>query len=132
MAGAALVLVLAVVACGGNGSDASRTPDSKPGAELKTSIEGSCKLAETGSEISLTYSVDLQGSGQITRVRLFVDGAKTEESGRTSERTFTRTANIKVPDRTMHTFEVAAEAGSLRSTASTTIPCVAPTKGPTL
>lgn len=120
-----------MLACGGGdakGADAPATSN----AELTTSIEGSCRLAETGSEITLTYRVELTGSGQITRIRLLVDGARTEETGRTNERNVTRTANIKVPDRTTHTFQVVAEAGSLRSNASTTIPCVAPTKGPSL
>lgn len=122
-----------MLACaGGNdgGSDAPAAGGTT--SDLKTSIEGSCRLAETGSEITLIYRVELIGNGQITRVRLLVDGARTEETGRTNERSVTRTANIKVPDQTTHTFQVVAEAGSIKSNASTTIPCVAPTKGPPL
>ena len=96
------------------------------------SIEGSCRLADVGSEIQLTYKVELGGTGQITQVRLLVDGVSTEESGRIPQRTYSREATVKVPDRTAHTFQVIAEAGSARATASTTIPCAAPTPGQSL
>ena len=96
---------------------------------LLLSIEGTCCLAETGYDIQLSYRVERTGDAPISRVRLYVDGALTEETGRVDERVYSRNANVHVPDRTTHIFEVRAEAGSAQSSTSTTVRCAAPTPG---
>nr|ART39602.1 J530 [uncultured bacterium] len=63
---------------------------------------------------------------------MLVDGAVTEQSGRFPGRTYNRTATVKVPDRTAHTFQVVAEAAAGRTIASTTIACTLPPARPPL
>ncbi len=109
------------------------TPSSSGPARVSTTINGSCKLADNGSEITITYRVTAEGSAQISRIRFLVDGVVTEETTASRERDIRRNATIKVPDGTTHIFQVMAEAGSnMRSSSSTTVRCAAPTKGPTL
>jgi len=127
---ASLALTACLVACSGGSSDgAEPTPAESTSGGLVLSIEGTCRLAEVGSDIALSYRVERTGSAPISRVRLFVDGAMTEETTRVTERVYARNATIHVPDRTTHVFQVTAEAGSARSSASTTVRCAAPTPG---
>jgi hypothetical protein len=100
---------------------------------VTATINGVCRLSDNGSEITVGYRVVAEGSARLSRVRFLVDGRLSEETGPTSERDFRRGATVKVPDGTTHLFEVIAEAGSsIRTSSSTTVRCIAPTKGPTL
>lgn len=107
-------------------------PSADGPTRISASISGSCKLAEGGSEITVTYRVRIDGSGRLTRLRFLVNGVVSEESGGTNERTIERSATIKVPDGTSHAFQVLAESGNIRSSSSTTVRCAAPTPGQTL
>ena len=124
-----LAVVLLLVACTGDSKKEANEPPEAESGGLLLSIEGTCRLAETGSDIQLSYRVERTGEALISRVRLFVDGAVTEEAGRVTEPVYARNATIQVPDRTTHVFQLSAEAGSARSTASTTIRCTAPSPG---
>jgi hypothetical protein len=127
-----LVVLAASVLVGCSGGDDPTSPAGDPSHNspgLIISIEGTCRLAETGSDISLSYRVERTGDAPISRVRLFVDGALTEEAGQTTQRVYARNATIHVPDRTSHVFQVTAESGGARSSASTTVHCAGPTPG---
>jgi hypothetical protein len=123
------VLLAAGALLGCGGSNTTPSDDAGATAGLTTTIEGACRLAETGSDIVLSYRVERTGDAPISRVRLFVDGALTEETGQTTQRVYARNATIHVPDRTSHVFQVTAEAGGARSSASTTVHCAGPTPG---
>lgn len=109
--------------------DQQSAPEADGARAVVVSIEGSCRPAQHGSEITFSYRIERQGPAPISRVRLFVNGGLTEETLRVTERVFARTATIAVPDRTTHRIEVVAEAGGARSQASATVACVAPTPG---
>jgi len=109
------------------------TPSTTGPARVRTSIEASCRLADSGSEITVTYAATAEGSAQLSRIRFIVDGRLSEETGPTPERDFRRSATIKVPDGTTHVLQVTAQAGSsVSSTSMTTVRCATPTRGPTL
>ena len=111
---------------------AAPTPSTSGPARITSTINGSCRLADNGSEITVMYRVVAEGGATLTRVRFLVDGRVSEDTNPTDERDFRRTATIKVADGSIHAFQVIAEGASSRSSAGTSVRCVAPTQGPRL
>ncbi len=113
----------------GSGTTPSQQPtpsDSNRNATLvATRISGSCHLLDSGSEIDVNYSARASG-GLLTRVRFLVDGSVAEDSGQISQSEYNRTATLKVPDGSSHTFQVIAESGAAHSTVSTIVRCQPP------
>lgn len=124
-----VAVVLLGAACGGSGSEAT-SPEGEPTApatatsgpaqtgsgDVRVTFEAVCRIDFNGrGEIDIRYSARVEGTANLTRVRLIVNGVEVEDSGPISQKEFRRIATIPGQAGQSYTYQVVADAPGAHS-----------------